>query len=88
MSSKTSLDRNAKMGGLLWLSLLFWVFAFSAKGDNIENMFITDVISTSGLYSPIILYHGDAPGICFTLLWVLCLNYEHEQNIEKTGRLM
>ena len=76
------------MAGLLWLNLVYWIFAFDAKGDEIENQFISDVISTFGFTSPIILYHGDAPEICFTRQWVLCLNYEDEQDIEETGELV
>ena len=76
------------MAGLLWLHFVYWVFAFGAKGDELENQFITDIISTFEFTSPKILYHGDAPEICYTRLWVHCLNYEDEQNIEKSGSIM
>ena len=68
------------MGGLLRLLLLYWMF-FSVTGDEAANQFIADTISTFGFTSPTIIYHGDAPEICFTHQWVLCLNYENEQAI-------
>ena len=76
------------MVGLFSLNLVYWIFAFGARGDELENQFITDIFSTFGFNSPMILYHGDAPEICFTHQWVHCVNYENEQNIEKSGSLV
>ena len=59
--------------------LLFWMFPIVVNCDDKINGFITDVISTFKLLSPTILHHGDAPEICFTHRWVLCLNLENEQ---------
>ena len=61
--------------------LLFWMFPTVINCDDKINGFITDIISTFQLLSPTILYHGDAPEICFTNPWVLCLNLENEQAI-------
>ena len=68
------------MRGLLGFFFLFWMFC-SVTGDDTVNQFIIDTIDTFRFTSPTILYHGDAPEICFTHQWVLCLNYENEQAI-------
>ena len=64
--------------------LLFWMFPTVVNCDDKMNVFVTDIISTFQLLSPTILYHGDAPEICFTKDWVLCLNLENEQAIQGT----
>ena len=68
------------MRGLLRVLLLYWML-FTVTGYEAVNQFITDTISTFGFTSPTIIYHGDAPEICFTRQWVLCLNYENQQTI-------
>ena len=70
----------------LWPLYLFWMSASVIKCDDNVNSFITDVISKFRLISPTIVYDGDAPHICFTNQWVLCLNLENEQTILQKGK--
>ena len=49
--------------------------------DNMDG-FISDLILSFRLTSPTIIYHCDAPEICFTTPWVLCLH----QDVLKEGR--
>ena len=51
------------------------------KCEDNMNGFIVDLMSSFRLLSPTIIYHGDAPEICFTSYWTLCLNQENEQTI-------
>ena len=60
---------------------IFFVLPNLMKCDDNINSFISDLISSFRLISPTLIYHGDAPEICFTHLWVLCLNLENEQAI-------
>ena len=67
----------------LWPLLLFWMSAGVIKCDDNVNSLITDVISKFGLKLPTVVYHGSAPEICFTNQWVLCLNLENEQTMNR-----
>ena len=67
--------------GRLGILLLLWMFSNVIQCDDNVNSFITDVISTFRLISPTIIYHENAPEICFTNQWVLCLNIEDQQDI-------
>ena len=60
--------------GLLGLFLLLWMVLRVDGEDNMSN-FIRDVISTFQLTLPTIVYDADeeAPDICYTDQWVLCL---------------
>ena len=49
--------------------------------DNMDG-FISDLILSFRLTSPTIIYHCDAPEICFTTPWVLCLH----QDVLKEGK--
>ena len=60
----------------------FWMLPNVMKCDDNMNGFISDVISSFRLISPTIIYHGDAPELCFTTPWVLCL----QQDILKEGK--
>ena len=73
--------------GLGFLLFLFIIPNMMKCDDNI-NSFISDLITSFKLISPTLIYHGDAPEICFTHHWVLCLNLESEQAIltEEKGR--
>ena len=64
-----------KLGrGLLGLFLLLWLDR-GVHGEELLDSFIRDVVSTFRLTSPTIIYDGDkeAPEICYTNQWVLCL---------------
>ena len=74
---------RATMGGscggrLFFLFLLLTTDIICA--DRV-NSFIKDISHTFGLRNPTIIYHGNAPDICFRNQWVLCLNLENEQSI-------
>ena len=71
--------------GKFGILLLLWMFSNVIQCDDNVNGFIRDVISTFGLISPTIIYHENAPEICFTNQWVLCLNNENEQAIFQEG---
>ena len=64
------------------LGLAFTVCMFQCvNGNDSLNAFTSDVISTFGLISPTIVYDSDeAPKICMTRKWVLCLSQDDEQN--------
>ena len=66
------------------LGLAFTVCMFQCvNGKDSLNVFISDVISTFGLISPTIVYTSyEAPEICMTRKWVLCLSQDKddEQN--------
>ena len=66
--------------GLLGL-LLIWM---DLRVDGLESfdLFIEDVITTFQLKSPTIVYNGDeeAPEICYTFQWVLCLPVYNESS--------
>ena len=68
--------------------LFFFILPKMMKCDDNINNFISDLISSFGLMSPTLIYHGDAPEICFTHHWLLCLNLENEHAIlmEEKGR--
>ena len=68
--------------GLGFLFFL-WMLPNVMKCDNNMNGFISDLILTFRLISPTIIYHGDAPELCFTTPWVLCLH----QDVLKEGRV-
>ena len=72
------------------LSLMLWINPTLVICDDTLNAFIADSISTFKLLSPTIVYHGDAPEMCFTHDRVLCLNLENEQDItvEQKGTLI
>ena len=67
--------------GLGFLLFLFIIPNMMKCDDNI-NSFISDLITSFKLISPTLIYHGDAPEICFTHHWVLCLNLENEQALQ------
>ena len=67
--------------GLCFLFFL-WILPNGMKCDDNMNGFISDLILTFRLISPTIIYHGDAPELCFTTPWVLCLH----QDIPQEGR--
>ena len=69
---------SMKLGFLFF----FWMLPNVMKCDDNMNGFISDVISSFRLISPTIIYHGDAPELCFTTPWVLCL----QQDILKEGK--
>ena len=58
---------------------LFLMLPQVMKCDDNMNGFLSDLILSFRLISPTIVYHGDAPEICFTKNWVLCLNQENVQ---------
>ena len=60
---------------------LCWMLPIVVLSDDVLNGFIKDIISTFKLQSPTLVYHGQAPELCFTHHWVLCMNLEFEQGI-------
>ena len=67
-------------GGLPGLVFLLWMFQCVSGNDSL-NAFMGDILSTFGLISPTIIYTSDeAPKICMTHKWVLCLDGNNEQN--------
>ena len=68
--------------------LLFFMLPNMVKCDDNTNNFIADLMSSFSLKTPTLIYHGDAPEICYTHHSVLCLNLEKEQEIliEEKGR--
>ena len=75
--------------GQVGFLVLFSMF-LRIEGDDNLNSFITDVVMKFKLASPTILYHGEAPEICLTQWWVLCLDQENQQeiHIEKKGTII
>ena len=61
------------------LILLCLMLPNMTKCDEQMNGFILDLISTFRLTSPTIIYQDDAPEVCFTIPWVLCLDQENVQ---------
>ena len=60
---------------LLGLFLLLWMIIKRANGEETISSFLRDIMTTFKLNSPTILYASDeAPDICFTDQWVLCLS--------------
>ena len=60
---------------LLGLFLLLWMVTKRANGEETISSFIRDIMTTFKLNSPTIIYDSDeAPDICFTDQWVLCLS--------------
>ena len=82
---RAAMERFAVFG----LFFLLWISPTVVICDDELNGFITDIISTFKLLSPTIVYHSDAPEICLTHHWVLCLNLENEQDmpVNKKGIL-
>ena len=72
------MKESMKLGFLFFLLMLPNVM----KCDDNMNGFISDLILTFRLISPTIIYHGEAPELCFTTPWVLCLH----QDVLKEGR--
>ena len=63
---------------LLGLVFLLWMFP-SVKGNNIADTFVGDILLTFGLISPTIVYKGEeAPEICMTHSWALCLDIKND----------
>ena len=60
----------------------FLMLPYGMKCEDNMNGFISDLILSFSLTSPTIIYDGDAPEICFTTPWVLCLH----QDVLKEGR--
>ena len=58
--------------------------AFMLQGvdcNDLLDAFVGDIISSFGLISPTLVYASDeAPDICRTHIWILCLNQDDEQN--------
>ena len=61
---------------------LFLMLPNMIKCEDNMNGFISDLILSFSLTSPTIIYDGDAPEICFTTPWVLCLH----QDVLKEGK--
>ena len=59
--------------------LLFWM-DLGVNGEDTISSFIRDMMATFQLNSPTIMYGGDeAPEICYTDQWVLCLSTQATQ---------
>ena len=65
--------------------LFLWMLPNVMKCDDNVNGFISDLILTFRLISPTIFYHGDAPDLCFTTPWVLCLHQDKKEGREATN---
>ena len=73
-------DRRMKFVWLFGLSLLLWMVIKKASGEETSSGFIRDIIATFKLNSPTIIYDSDeAPEICFTDGWVLCLSAKDQE---------
>ena len=73
------------MERLLGLFLLLWMGLMVEADRETTSMFMRDIITTFQLTSPTILYDRDeeAPEICYTGQWVLCLpiiNHESKES--------
>ena len=64
------------------LGLTFMLLTCQAVNcDELLDAFIGDIISSFGLISPTLVYASDeAPDICRTYIWVLCLNQGDDQH--------
>ena len=66
-----------KIGRLLGLFLLLWMDFKKVTGEERISSFVRDVMATFRLTSPTIVYDSDeAPEICYTDQWVLCMSSE------------
>ena len=66
-----------KIGRLLGLFLLLGTEFEWVCGKEVISSFIEDVMATFRLKSPTIVYDSDeAPEICYTDQWVLCMSSE------------
>ena len=66
-----------KIGRLLGLFLLLWMDLKKVTGEERISSFVRDVMATFRLTSPTIVYDSDeAPEICYTDQWVLCMSSE------------
>ena len=66
---------------LLLLTLSASITLTNAEGNDAAGTFekfISNLIGTFQLTSPTLIYHEEAPEICFTSTWILCL----EDNLE------
>ena len=78
----------------LALGLLPWVFHsllcnVVEEGQHEEGAFVEAIINTFRLISPTIIFYEEAPDICLTKSWVLCLsNFEGSNRTEFAGHLI
>ena len=74
-----------KIDRLLGL-LLLWM-DHRVNGEETISSFMRDMMADFQLYSPTIVYEGDeAPEICYTDQWVLCLS-SHSQFTENDPKV-
>ena len=72
-------------------SIVFMGFGPGARGEDNTNLFLQDIITTFRLTSPTIVYnkHEEAPDICYSAEWVLCLqdltSWYREDHAKKLG---
>ena len=67
--------------GLIGPLLFLWMDCSRVNGEDTISSFIKDMMATFQLTSPTIVYGGDeAPDICYTDQWVLCLSSQVTQN--------
>ena len=72
---------------LLGLFLLLWMVIKRANGEETISSFIRDIMTTFKLNSPTIIYDSDeAPDICFTDQWVLCLSSQDTSGVGRSKR--
>ena len=70
--------------GLIGPLLLLWMDCSRVNGEDTISSFIRDMLATFELTSPTIVYGGDeAPDICYTDQWVLCLSSQVTQSDPK-----
>ena len=64
--------------------LLFLVMNCRVNADDIISSFVRDMMATFHLSLPTIVYDGDeAPEICYTDQWVLCVSSQIEKSDDK-----
>ena len=75
-----------KIGRLLGLFLLLWK-GLGVDGEETMSIFIHDMMKILHLISPTIVYDTDeAPDICYTHEWVLCLSSANKEWTTKPER--
>ena len=65
---------------ITWISSVLLTDAKGIEVAGTFDKFIEDVIGTFQLTSPTVVFCEDAPRICFTWIWILCLKDVQEQN--------
>ena len=69
--------------GLIGPLLLLWMDC-RVNGEDTISSFIRDMMATFQVASPTVVYDGDeAPDICYTDQWVLCLSSQVTQSDRK-----